>query len=110
MCAPEPAYAAHFIVLHESNVQRSIVGSGRLVYSPGEKQSELTITVSDSWQRRGVGRRLLERLIEAAREKGHATITAQILATNQPMLTLVARRGFAVSDSGKSVKLAMLVL
>ena len=99
-------------MIHEVNAQHSIVGFGRIVYEPGRKQSELTLTVSDSWQRRGVGRRLLDRLIQAARERGDSTITARILATNQPMLTLVKRRGFTLSDSdeGPAVKLAQLSL
>jgi acetyltransferase len=110
--SPDAAYMAVFVVLHRSNAHRSIVGVGRLVYSPGATESELTVTVGDSWQRRGVGRRLLDCLIDAARHKGHVAITARILATNQPMLTLVTRRGFSVSDSeqGASVKLAKLAL
>ena len=112
MCSPDPARAVHLVVIHAKNAQRSIVGFGRIVYKPGEKQSELTLTVSDSWQRRGVGRRLLDRLIEASRQRGDSKITARILATNEPMLTLVRRRGFTLSDSeqGATVKLAQLSL
>lgn len=114
MCEPDPAHSSiHLIVLfHGSAGHRAIVGSGRLVYEPGHKCSELTLTVSDSWQRRGVGRRLLECLIEAARSVGHHEIVARILATNRPMFALVQRRGFAVEDSseGAAVKVARLVL
>jgi len=112
MCSPDPASSIHLVVLHGSDNKRSIVGSGRILYQPGQKQSELTLTVSDSWQRRGVGRRLLDHLIDAARQMGHAKIVARILATNQPMLALVGRRGFTVSETvqGPAVKLAQLTL
>jgi L-amino acid N-acyltransferase YncA len=61
---------------------------------------QLTLTVSDSWQRRGVGRRLLDRLIDAARQQGHEEMVARILATNRPMLALEQAAGFsgAVDD------------
>ena len=59
MCSPDPASSIHLVVLHGSDNKRSIVGSGRILYQPGQKQSELTLTVSDSWQRRDVGRRVL---------------------------------------------------
>jgi len=93
-------------------IELPTVGFGRIVYAPDERQSELTITVIDSWQRRGVARRLLDRLIEAARQKGDSKITARILAMNEPMLSLVKRRGFTLSDSeqGATVKLAQLSL
>src|SRR6516225_1369120 len=112
MCSPDPEYAVHLLVLHSSNGPPSVVGSGRLVYEPGQKTSELTLMVSASWQRRGVGRRLLDHLIEAARRKGHEEILARILVTNQPMLALVQRRGFTIADSdaGPAVKEARLLL
>ena len=112
LCNPDPAYSVHLIVINEAKAQPSIVGFGRIVYEPGEKQSELTLTVSDSWQRRGVGRRLLDHLIEAARQRGDSKITARILATNQPMLALVTRHGFTLSnsDQGPEVKFAQLCL
>lgn len=112
MCSPDPAHSANLIVLRGVNDQRSIVGLGRIVFEPGQNESELTLTVSDSWQRHGVGRRLLGYLIAASRKKGHATIFARILATNRPMLTLLERQGFTVSDStqGSGVKRAELPL
>jgi GNAT superfamily N-acetyltransferase len=112
ICSPDPAHAVHLLVLHGSSGHRLVVGSGRIVYEPGQKRCELTLTVSDSWHRRGVGRRLLDRLIDAARRKGHEEILARILATNRPMLALVQRRGFTVSDSNEDpgVKMAQLLL
>jgi GNAT superfamily N-acetyltransferase len=112
LCSPDPAHSVHLLVLHMSKGVCSIVGSGRIVYGQGDRQCELTLTVSDSWQRRGVGRRLLDRLIEAGREKGQDRIIARILATNRSMLALVGRRGFMVSDSSDSpaIKIAELAL
>jgi GNAT superfamily N-acetyltransferase len=112
LCSPDPARMVQLLVFHRSNEHRSVVGSGRIVYEPGQKQCELTLTVSDSWQRRGVGRRLLDHLIDAARQQGHEEIVARILTTNQPMLALVQSRGFTVTDwqDDSVVKIARLAL
>jgi len=68
--------------------------------------------VTDSWQRHGVGRRLLEALIETARAKGQTQMWARILATNRTMIAFLLRHGFAVSDDGDgtALKIARLAL
>ena len=70
------------------------------------------MTVTDTWQRRGVGRRLLEALIETARCKGQTQLWARILATNRAMIAFLLRRGFVVSDhgDGTALKIARLAL
>ena len=89
-----------------------IVGSGRIVFEAGAKSCELGMSVTDSWQRRGVGRRLLETLIETARDKGHTQMWARVLATNQAMTAFLLRRGFVVSNhgDGTALKIARLAL
>jgi ribosomal protein S18 acetylase RimI-like enzyme len=112
MCTPDPTQVVHLLALQGSAEQRLIVGSGRIVDGPGQKRCEMTLIVSDSWQRRGVGRRLLDHLIDAARQRALEEMWARILVTNRPMLALVQRRGFTVSDSkdGPAVKMAQLSL
>jgi RimJ/RimL family protein N-acetyltransferase len=51
--------------------------------------AELGIVVADAWQRRGIGRLLLERMMEAAAERGIRRIRAQLMAENAQALSLL---------------------
>jgi len=111
-CRPAPDRCVHLLVLMGPAANQVVVGSGRIVFEAGAKSCELAMTVADSWQRRGVGRRLLEALIEASRRKGQTQMWARVLATNRTMIAFLLRRGFVVSDhgDGTSLKIARLAL
>jgi RimJ/RimL family protein N-acetyltransferase len=73
-----------------------LVGVARFIRDPREPdQAEVAVTVIDSWQRRGLGTALLHNLAERAAQEGIRQFTADILAENQPMLTLAHRLGQA---------------
>jgi GNAT superfamily N-acetyltransferase len=59
----------------------------RLEQAP--ETAEVAITVVDDAQGKGLGRVLLERLVEAARERGVECFEFRVLAGNQPMYRLV---------------------
>jgi GNAT superfamily N-acetyltransferase len=59
-------------------------------------RAEAAVTVADDWQRRGLGRLLLERLTERAREEGITHFTALVASDNAGMRALVQRLGFPV--------------
>jgi RimJ/RimL family protein N-acetyltransferase len=82
-----------------------LVGVARFIRNPREPdQAEVAVTVIDSWQRRGLGTALLRELAQRAAEEGIGHFTAEILAENQPMLTLAHRLGDAESTrSGHTV-------
>ena len=112
VCQPDPARCVHLLVLGRTATNQSVVGSGRIVFEAGEKSCELGMSVTDSWQRHGVGRRLLEALIETARFKGQTQMWARVLATNRAMIAFLLGRGFVVSDDGDGMaeKIARLAL
>ena len=56
---------------------------------------EHTVHVAAGWRRRGLGRALLERLIEQARASGLHVMVGGIDADNAPSLALHERLGFA---------------
>ena len=68
--------------------------------------------IADDWQRRGLGRRMMELLIEVARERGLRAMIGHVLAENRGMLSLCQALGFAIADSaeGAMVKRATLAL
>lgn len=77
----------HFAIgaaaLNEDGGEGEGAGIGRFVrLGPGSDAAEPAVVVVDAWQGRGLGRILLERLIEAARERGIRAFHAEFLAEN----------------------------
>ncbi|MBV9180051.1 MAG: GNAT family N-acetyltransferase [Acidobacteria bacterium] len=71
----------------------AIVGVGRLVRIPGEREAELAVLVSDAFQNRGIGSRLTERLLTFAANEKLKLVTASVLAENRPMQKLLEKLG-----------------
>ena len=61
---------------------------------PGDRIADFAVTVADEWQGRGVGTRLANRLIEAARANGMTRLTAMTLWDNTAAIGLLHRLGF----------------
>jgi acetyltransferase len=77
--------------------ERAIAAVGRLSRDrDGRNGAEFALLVADAWQRRGVGRALLKRLVEVARREGLARIYADILLSNTGMQHLCDQLGFTV--------------
>jgi GNAT superfamily N-acetyltransferase len=55
--------------------------------------AEFAVTVTDDWQRRGLGTLLLEVISARAREEGITTFTALMLASNQEMMDVLEHLG-----------------
>jgi acetyltransferase len=73
------------------------IGVVRYVLAPDGDAAEFAVTVADSWQGGGVGRLLLGRLVEIARERGLRRLWGETLATNHPMIGLAVALGFKVT-------------
>jgi RimJ/RimL family protein N-acetyltransferase len=70
------------------------VGVARYVRSESDPTAaELAVTVSDDWQGRGVGGRLVAALAERAHKNGIHRFTALMLAENERMLSLLHELG-----------------
>ena len=66
------------------------IGIARLIRT-GERGAEIAVAVVDRWQRRGVGRQLLEALTEVAARLGVAQLHGDIHPDNAAMLALVRK-------------------
>ncbi len=73
-----------------------IIGVARYVLDVGTRDCEFALVIADAWQGRGIGRRMLEKLITVARARGLDAIYGDVLSTNRPMLELARRLGFSV--------------
>jgi acetyltransferase len=72
-----------------------ILGIARYTKKHGTPEAEFALLVSDQKQRQGLGRELLQRLIQIAREERIGRLTADILRENHGMLALCKSLGFA---------------
>ena len=73
------------------------VGVGRYVVDAVKSSAEVALVLADAWQGQGLGRRLLETLLEHAAGAGIREALGTVLATNVAMLRLVRSMGFTVS-------------
>lgn len=96
-------------VTFDDGVER-IVGIARLFLSPGQREAELTITVADAWQGKGVGERLLRALIESAGTAGLDRLVAAVLATNDRMQRLLTSCGFRIEPHAAQAGLRLASL
>jgi len=80
----------------EEDGETRMVGVGRLITEPAEEAAEFGEAVTDRWQGRGVGGKLLDMVIEVARDFRLRRIWGEVLFDNQNMLGLCESRGFAI--------------
>ncbi|MFA6179069.1 MAG: GNAT family N-acetyltransferase, partial [Candidatus Methylopumilus sp.] len=73
------------------------VGVCRYAVNPDGASCEFALVVSDKWQHKAIGHKLMASLIDAAREKGLKTMEGEVLASNRDMLKLVTTLGFSVA-------------
>jgi acetyltransferase len=73
------------------------VGVGRYVVDEATVSAEVALVLADAWQGQGLGRRLLETLLEHAASAGIREAVGTVLATNVAMLRLVRSMGFTVN-------------
>jgi acetyltransferase len=88
---------------HDAARAPRLLGVARYHLLPASRVAEFALVVGDAWQGRGLGRHLLRRLIDAARQRGVRHLAGQVLAENAPMLRLVREVGFVLrptADAG----------
>ena len=73
-----------------------LIGVARYVLEPEGRACEFALVIADAWQGRGIGRRMMEKLIAVARSRGLERIYGDVLATNRPMLEFCRRLGFTL--------------
>jgi len=74
-----------------------LIGVARYVADAEGRACEFALVIADAWQGRGIGARLLAKLVALARARGYATMYGDILATNVGMLHLARKLGFRIS-------------
>lgn len=89
----ELALVATVDLATESGHQPAVIGLAHYLRNADGQGAEYALVVADDWQGQGLGRRLMSRLIEAARQQGLTYIEGFVLSSNQPMLSLMTSLG-----------------
>jgi len=75
-----------------------IVGVSRYITNPDKSSCEFSLVVADDFSGKGVGSRLMESIMDVARDKGLAEIEGLVLASNTSMLKLMRSLGFTIKQ------------
>jgi GNAT superfamily N-acetyltransferase len=70
-----------------------LIGLARYDVDPATGLADIAFVVRDDWQRRGIGTLLMRRMGEIARARGVTGFSADVLATNKPMLLVFQNSG-----------------
>jgi acetyltransferase len=84
-----------FIAETREGNRRIEIGVSRLILDANKKRGEFAVVIADKYQGRGLGVKLVDMLIEVAREKGVETIYGIVMSENTKMVSLCERLGFS---------------
>ena len=90
-----------FVAVVAEGGRETEVGVARYVANPDGASCEFALVIADGWQRKGLGRRMMEQLVDVARARSLKSMVGHVLAENRGMLSLCQKLGFVVSDSGE---------
>lgn len=94
----------HFTIVDHSRREALVAVSGEDIVAVGRfdrldgDRAEVAFVVTDGWQGRGLGRRLLGLLVERARDLGITAFDAEVLTSNARMLGLFETCGWPCSE------------
>lgn len=92
----ELALVATIQVPNEANrglPREEIIGLAHYLRNADGVGAEYALVIGDGWQKRGLGRTLMSKLMQAARKQKLAYIEGVVLASNKPMLHLMTSLG-----------------
>lgn len=76
--------------------KKKLLGVGRLSFESDGKNGEISFIVSDSWQGLGLGTKMVDYVLDLAKEKGIESVYAIMLPDNYRALSLTKKMGFQI--------------
>lgn len=77
--------------------EQEVLGVGRLSKTPGVREAEFAVLISDEWQNRGLGTEFLRRLVDIGRVERMEHISAQMMHENVEMQKVCTKLGFTLT-------------
>ena len=91
---PDSRNAVALIVLLSGESGEEEIGVARYVIDPDRANCEFAIVVADTWQKRGIGTRLMNALISHLQVSGVKQITGSVIKSNSGMRNFMKQMGF----------------
>jgi acetyltransferase len=82
----------------DDEVRGEIIGMSRLTRVHASNDRHMTMVVADTWQRRGIGARLVQAQVAVARGEGVAHLLSEVPADNVGIRELLESEGFAFEE------------
>ena len=99
----EMAFIAETVDSDSNRARKIEIGVSRLILDPNKKHGEFAVVIADKYQGKGLGTKLVDMLIEFARDKGAETIYGIIMSGNIAMIRLCEKLGFTTRREQDSV-------
>ncbi|MCW4006134.1 MAG: bifunctional acetate--CoA ligase family protein/GNAT family N-acetyltransferase [Candidatus Bathyarchaeota archaeon] len=80
--------------------RRNLLGVSRLSIEPDGKSGEMAFVVGDKWQNYGLGTKMVDYVLDIAKEKGVENVYAIMLPDNYRALSLTQKMGFDIEYLG----------
>jgi len=112
-----PEWMVDYSVCVDHDARESLVAVvggdivGQAMYVRKEDEAEIAVVVEDTWQRRGIGRLLLDELAAIAMLRGIKAFTGAVIHENGQMLGLAsavgARRRYSVEEGAYLIRVPL---
>ena len=95
-------------VENEGTEKARLLGVARYVGNPDGQSCEFALTVADDMQKKGVGRQLMQLLMNVARDRGLTIMEGDVLSENRKMLRLCTKLGFRAARNSEDPEVTIV--
>ena len=106
---PDPRRERVFVAVADAEPRRRIVGIAQFAAIDNGEDCEFALVVADDMQGRGLGRRMMAAVIDAAKASGFRKVVGDVLRENRAMLALARRVGFDIGINAEDPVLMRVV-
>ena len=94
-------YANHVALVAEVFVdgRETVVGEARYVRAADASSAEVSLSVAELWQGKGLAKLMLTKLERHAAAAGVRRLFSETLATNEKVLSLALKTGFVITET-----------
>jgi RimJ/RimL family protein N-acetyltransferase len=98
-------HANHVALVAELFVdgRETVIGEARYVRAADPASAEVSVSVAEPWQGKGLANLMLTKLERRAAAVGVRRIIGETLATNEKIISLARKAGFVISESARGV-------